>query len=90
MSVSQPAAGWSLSEDSIHLSESKPPTKENTGAGTRPTCTYIADVQLDLLVSSEHLEQGLSPKQLPVCGIRSTSWAALSALSALQWGVVSS
>ena len=42
--------------------------------------TYVADVQLCLHVGPK-LEQGLSQKLLPVCGICSSSWAALSGLS---------
>ena len=42
--------------------------------------TYVADVQLGLHLSPK-LEQGLSQKLLPVCGICSSSWAALSGLS---------
>jgi hypothetical protein len=58
------------------------PTKGQTQAGPRPPCTYIADVQPDHHVGPEQLELGLSQKLLPVCGICSTSWAALSGLSA--------
>jgi hypothetical protein len=43
--------------------------------------SYVADVQLGLHVGPEQPEQGLSQKMLPVCGIYSTSWAALSGLS---------
>ena len=42
-----------------------------------PTFMYL----LDLHVGPEQLEQGLSQKLLPVCGICSSSWAALSGLS---------
>jgi hypothetical protein len=38
-------------------------------------------VQLGLRVGPEQLEQGLSQKLLPVCGICSSSWAALLGLS---------
>ena len=43
-------------------------------------CPYVTVVQLGLHVGPEQLEQGLSQKLLPVCGICSTSWAALSGL----------
>jgi hypothetical protein len=39
-------------------SESEPPTKEHTQAGPRSPHTYVADVQLDLLVGPEQLEWG--------------------------------
>jgi hypothetical protein len=64
----------------LELSESEPPTKKHTGAGPRPPHSYV-DVQFDLHVSPEKLEQGLSQKLLPLCGMSSTSWAALSGLS---------
>ena len=38
-------------------------------------------MQLDLHVSPIQLECGLSQKLLPVCGICSSSWAALSGLN---------
>ena len=40
--------------------------------------TYVANVQLGFHVGPEQLEQGLSQKLLPVCGICSSRWAALS------------
>ena len=43
--------------------------------------TYVADVQLGLHLGPEQLERGLSSKLLPVHGICSYSWAALSGLS---------
>lgn len=55
----------------------EPPTKEQTSTGPKLPQTYVAHVQLGLLVSSE-LELGLSQKLLPVCGNCSTCWAALS------------
>jgi hypothetical protein len=61
--------------------KSEPPTKEHTRAGPGPLCKYVADVQLGLHVGPEQLEQGLSQKLLPVCGICSSSWAPLSGLS---------
>ena len=42
---------------------------------------YKADVQLGLRVDPEQLEWGLSQKLLPVCGIGSSSWAALFGLN---------
>ena len=48
-------------------------------AGPRPSQTYEADVQLGLHVGPKQLERGLPPKLLPVYGICSSSWAALSA-----------
>jgi hypothetical protein len=65
----------------MDLSESEPPTREHTQAGPRPPRTYVAGVQLDLHVGPEQLEQGLSQKLLPVCGICSSSWDALSGFS---------
>jgi hypothetical protein len=47
----------------------------------QPKPTYIADVQLGLHVGSKQLEQGLSQKLLPVYGICSSIWDALSGLS---------
>ena len=64
------------------LSETKPPTTEHTRAGPRPPHTHVADVQLGLHVGPEQLEEGLSQELLPVCEICSSSWAALSGLSA--------
>jgi hypothetical protein len=52
--------------------------KEHTWAGPRPPCS---DVQLGLHVGPEQLEWELSEKLLPVHGICSTRWAALSGLS---------
>jgi hypothetical protein len=70
---------WTLA---WRLSESEPTTKEHTGLDLGiPAYMYVADVQLGLHVYPEQLEQGLSPKLLPVCGICSSSWAALSGLS---------
>ena len=46
-----------------------------------PAHIYVADVQLELHVGPEQLEWGLSQKLLPVCGICSSSWTALSGLS---------
>ena len=43
-----------------------------------PPCIYVAVVQLGLHVRPENLEQGLSLKLLPPCGICSSTWAALS------------
>ena len=40
--------------------------------------TCVADINLGLHVDPEKLEQGLSQKLLPVCGICSSSWVALS------------
>jgi hypothetical protein len=54
--------------------------REHTWAGAKPTCTYVADVQLGLHLSPK-LEQVLSLMLLPVCGICSSSWAALSGLN---------
>ena len=39
------------------LSENEPPTEEHTWAGTRPPCSYIADMQLDLHVGCEQLNR---------------------------------
>jgi hypothetical protein len=61
--------------------ETEPPTKEHTQVGPRPPCTYVVDVQLGLHVVPEQLEQGLSQELLLVCGICSSSWAALSSIS---------
>ena len=58
--------------DSWSLQESEQPTKQHTWAGSRPLCTYVADVQLGLYVGPEQLEWGLSEKLLPVCGIHSS------------------
>ena len=38
-------------------------------------------MQLSFHMGLEQLEQGLSQKLLPICGICSSSWAALSGLS---------
>ena len=62
----------------LRLSESEPPTKEHTWAGSKPFCSDVADMQPGLHVGPEQLEWGLSQKLLPVRGICSTSWAALS------------
>jgi hypothetical protein len=48
---------------------------------TRPPHSYIENVQLDIHVDPKQLELGLSQKLLPVCGICSSCWAALSGLS---------
>jgi hypothetical protein len=50
-------------------------------AGPKPPCTYLIDVQLGLHAGPEQLEQWQSQKLLPVHGICSSSWAALSGLS---------
>jgi hypothetical protein len=50
-------------------------------AGPRSARSYVADVQIDLHVGPEQLEQRLSQKLLPECGICSSSCAALSGLS---------
>jgi hypothetical protein len=47
----------------------------------RPPLKYVADVQLGLYVDSEQLEQWLSQKLSPVCGICSSNWAVLAGLS---------
>ena len=65
----------------LRFSESEPPTKEHTQAGPRSPCTYITDVQLGLHVGLEPLKPSLSQKLLPVHGIYSSSWAALSGLN---------
>jgi hypothetical protein len=62
------------------LSESQPPTKDHAQAGPRPPHTYVADVQLGLHVGPEQLELGLSQKLLPLSGVFSSSWTALSGL----------
>lgn len=54
---------------------------KHSQAGPRPLCLYVADMQLDLHVSPEQVEQGLSQKLLSVHDICSTSWAPLSGLS---------
>jgi hypothetical protein len=61
--------------------ETEPPTKEQTQAGSRPPHTYVADVQLSLHLGPKKLEWGLSQKLLPVHGMCSSSWAAMSGLS---------
>jgi len=38
--------------DPWELSETEPPTKEHTMAGSRPPSTYVADLQLSLHVGS--------------------------------------
>jgi hypothetical protein len=43
--------------------------KEHTLAGPRPHGTYIINVQFGLYMGPKQLEQGLSQKLLPVCGI---------------------
>jgi len=60
-------------------SQNEPPTKEHIWAGLTP-CKYVADVQLGLHKGSEQLEWKLSQKLLPVCGICSSSRAALAGL----------
>jgi hypothetical protein len=45
-----------------------------------PSYTYVAYVQLGLHVGPKQLEQGLSYKLLPVCGVHSSNWAALFSL----------
>ena len=62
-------------------SESEPPPKVHTGAEPRPPHTYVADVQLGFHVGSEQLKRRISQKLIPVHGICSSSWAALSGLS---------
>jgi hypothetical protein len=51
------------------------------GTGPRPPHTYVADVQFCLHMGPEQLEQGLSEKLLSICGIGSSSWAALPGFS---------
>ena len=63
------------------LSESEQPTKEHTKTGPRPPRTYIADVHLDFHVGLKQLELRLSKKLLPICGLCSSSWTALSGFS---------
>lgn len=48
-------------------------TEEHTQVRLRPPHSYVADIQLDLLMGPEQLEQGLFQKLLPACGICSTS-----------------
>jgi hypothetical protein len=55
--------------------------EEYTQAGPMLPCTYVADVQLGCYMGPEQPEQGLLQKLLPVCGICSSSWVALSGLS---------
>jgi len=62
-------------------SQSKPPTKEQTWAGPKPLCTYVADVQPGLHVGPEQLEQRLSPELLSLHRVCPSSWAALSGLN---------
>ena len=54
---------------------------KTTAAGPRPPPTYVTDVQHGLPVGPEQVEKGLSKKLLPVYGICSSSWAALSGLN---------
>ena len=61
--------------------QSEQPTKEHTQTGPRPPCTYVADVQFGIQVGPKQVEQRLSQKLLPVCGICSSNWAALFGLS---------
>ena len=49
--------------------------------GTRLSHTYVANVKLSLHEGPEQLDQVLAQSLLPVSGICSTSWAALSGLS---------
>jgi hypothetical protein len=56
------------------MSETEPPITEFIGAGLRPPSTYVADVLLGLHVGPKQLEQGLSQKLLPVCGICLLVW----------------
>ena len=56
-----------LQEDQQHqltwtlwLSETEPPAKEHTQAGTRLSCSYVVDMQLGLHVVPKQLVQGLS------------------------------
>jgi hypothetical protein len=63
----------------LGLSETEPPTTEHTWTGPRPSCTYVADVQLGL--HPKQLECGLSQKLLPVCEICSIIWAVFYGLS---------
>ena len=73
----------------------EPLNKKHTWAGPRPPLMYLVDVQLGLHVGPEQLEQGISQKLLPVCGICSSSWTALSGLSGRgsvwpwRWGGIS-
>ena len=55
------------------------------GYKQRQSKSKCRDVQRVLHVGLEHLEQGLSQKLLPVHGIWSSSWAALSGLSGREW-----
>jgi hypothetical protein len=65
----------------LGLSESELPTENHLWAGPRPHYSCVADVQLGFHVGPKQLEWGLTQKLLPICGICSTTWAALSGLS---------
>ena len=59
---------------------SQSPTKQHTPAGPRPLCSYVADLELNLPMGPKQLKRRLSPKQLPVSWICSTSWTVLTGL----------
>ena len=67
----------STNMDPWGLSETEPPTKEQTGP--RFPCTYdVADVQVRLHVDPKQLEWALSQKLLLTCGISPISFAEVS------------
>ena len=54
--------------DPWRLSETEPPIKEHTQAGPSLGAAYVACVQLRFHMGPQQLEQGLSPKLLPLFG----------------------
>ena len=73
--------GESSNWDHWGFSQFEPPVEELSWGGPRSTHTYVADIQLEFHVVPEQLEQGLTQKLLPVCGICSIDWAAFSGLN---------
>jgi hypothetical protein len=65
----------------LEISDPESLNKEQTWAGPRLPCNYVADVQLGLQLDPKQLEMGQSQKQLSICGIYSSRYPALSCLS---------